>query len=44
MTTEHLSELAVRIVRDGLHDTRVWLGEITDEQATYQPRHAKEQP
>ena len=37
-------ETATAIVRDGLHDTRVWLGEITPEQAAYQPRHAKETP
>ena len=33
---------ALTIVRHGLREEREWLGEETAEQATYQPRHAKE--
>lgn len=34
----HLAARA--IVRAGLHDVRVWLGETTTAAETYQPRHA----
>lgn len=35
-------EQARAIVRERLHDVRVWLGETSDEHETYIAKHAKE--
>lgn len=35
---------ARQIVRDGLRDVRIWIGETTADAEDYQPRHAEKEP
>ena len=44
MSPEHVAELALRIVRDGLQAERIAIGETTEAAETYRAKHAKEDP
>lgn len=35
---------ALTIVRAGLRDVRIWIGETTADAEDYQPRHAEKEP